>query len=326
MTSTPASSVESPAIASRSVASPEPASGFLARLWRAPWLLLSLTALFWSSNAVIGRAVFTTIPPVTLSFWRWMIAACVVFVFARARIRDDLPALRRHWPLMAVLAFLGISSFSMLLYWGLRFTTAINGVLMQSALPLLILAFAFVLYGDRPRLREIAGMVVAIAGVVVIVTRGSFADLLALSLNPGDLLILFGIGLYALYSALLRRRPSVHPLTFLGVTFALGALILLPLWLWELSSGARISDPGPAMLAIGYTAVFPSIVGYLCFNRGVELIGPAGAGQVVYLMPVTGSVLAVVFLGESFRPFHAAGVVLIAIGITMAQARPAPRR
>jgi len=316
MTTTPASSVES-------TAQPR---GLAARLWHAPWLLLSLTALFWSGNAVVGRAVTADIPPVALSFWRWMIAACVVLVVARARIRDDIPTLRRHWPLMAVLAFLGVSSFNTLLYWGLRSTTAINGVLMQSAMPLLILAFAFLLYGDRPRLRQIGGMIVAIAGVVVIVTRGSFVDLLALSLNAGDLLILLAVVLYALYSALLRRRPRLHPLTFLGVTFAFGALMLLPLWLCELAAGARISAPGPAALAIGYTAIFPSIIAYLCFNRGVELIGPAKAGQVVYLMPAMGSLLAVLFLGESFQLFHAAGMALIAVGILMAQSASTPPR
>jgi drug/metabolite transporter (DMT)-like permease len=294
-------------------------AGLPARAWRTAWLLLPLTALFWSGNAIIGRAVRDAIPPVSLAFWRWVAATVVVLIVAWPRLRRDLPELIRRWPIVLALSFLGIASFNTLFYWGLQTTTAINGVIVQSVMPLIILVFAFFLYNERPTLRQIAGMLLSMVGVAVIVSQGSLNDLMALRINPGDVLIVSAIVLYSLYSALLRRRPVVHPLSFLLTSFAIGAAMLLPLYLWDVARGANITDYAAAGVAVGYTAIFPSFIAYLCFNRGVELIGSAKAGQVVHLMPAIGVLLAIGFLGEHFQLFHAAGIVLIAAGILLAQ-------
>jgi drug/metabolite transporter (DMT)-like permease len=309
MTATPASPVESSV----------PARGTLAQLWGMAWMLLPLTALFWSGNAVLARAVRDAVPPVTLAFLRWAVASLLVLILAWPQVRRDLPELRRQWRMVVALALLGISAFNTLLYWGLQTTTALNGVLMQSAMPLVIIVFALLLYGDRPRPREIVAVVISMLGVAVIVTEGSLAGLLAMSVDRGDLLVLLAVVLYSLYSALLPHRPQVHPMSLLAATFAVGALFLTPLWLWERGMGARIAATAPAVLAVAYMAIFPSIIAYLFFNRSVALIGAAKAGQVVYLMPVIGSFLAMLFLGERFRLFHAAGAALIGTGIVLAE-------
>lgn len=297
-----------------------------ARLWRAPALLLVLTTLFWSGNFVLGRAVHAAVPPVALAFWRWVGAFLIVAGFAWPHLRRDLPLLRRHAALLAALAFLGVASFNTLVYAGLHTTTAINAVLMQSTMPLLILACSFALFGEKVRPVQLLAVALSLAGVGVIVARGSAETLRHFSLQPGDGLIFLAVCLYALYSVLLRQRPDVHPLSFVAATFALGAVMLLPLYLWEHLGGHPLRPTPVALGAIAYVAVFPSLLSYLCFNRAVELAGAARAGQFLHLMPLFGSLLAALFLGERLHGYHLAGAALIALGIALAARGPAAQK
>ena len=290
------------------------------RLWNAPYALLTVTALAWAGNSVVGRAAGHDVPPVALAFWRWSLAAVIAALIA-PRLRDDWAAIRANlWPL-ARLALLGIAVFVVLLYWGLTYTTAINSLLMQSAQPVLVLVAAFLLYGERAGPLRLLGIALSAAGILVIVARGNLAALLALDLNPGDALILVATLLYAIYSVLLRDAPKLHPLSFAAATFALGAAAILPAYAVELWRGARIvTGPGAAM-AIAYVVLAPSLVGYLFYNRGVALIGAARAGAFMNVMPAFGAAMSIAFLGETLHGFHFAGVGLIAAGILLS-ARP----
>ena len=290
--------------------------------WRNAWPLLTCTALFWAGNAVVGRAVAGAVPPITLAFWRWTGAFVFVLGPAWPHLRRDYETLLRQWRMMLLLSATGIACFNAMLYTGLKTTTALNGVLVQSSMPLIVILWAVVLLNEKPTMRQMLGVLVSLIGVAAIAAHGSMAVLLRLSFNQGDLWILGGMVIYSFYTALLRRRPAVHPLSFLAVTFFLGALMLLPLYLWERGSGQLITGGVPSYLAIFYTMVFPSLVAYLCFNRGVELIGPGHAGQSAHLVPVFGALLAVVFLGETFYAYHAAGVALITVGILLASLAP----
>lgn len=309
--------------------SPQPVRpGIAARLWHAPYLLLALAALFWSGNFVIGRAVHGAVPPIALAFWRWTGGLAIVLAFAWPHLRRDLPALLRDWRLVVLMSAFGVAAFNTFVYIGLQTTTALNALMVQSAMPLLILLLSFILFGERARPLQLAGIVASLAGVAVIVSHGSLEALLHLSLNAGDAWVFAAVASYAYYSAMLRKRPPVHPLSFVAASFALGALILLPFYLWEHLSGRTLPLTGEAFLAIGYVALFPSVLAYLCFNRGVELIGANRGGQFLHLMPVFGSVLAVIFLGELFQLYHAIGIALIAAGIALATVttgRPARR-
>jgi drug/metabolite transporter (DMT)-like permease len=287
-------------------------------VWRQPYLLLVLTTLFWSGNFVLGRAVHAAVPPVALAFWRWAGGFLIVLPFAWPYLARDLTIVRRHWRFVLLLSALGVASFNTLVYLGLGRTTAINGLLIQSFMPLAIIAASLALFGERINRWQAIGLALSLAGIVAIVARGEPAALAALEVNLGDLLIVLAVLAYALYTALLRRRPVVHPLSFLAVTFALGALILAPLHVIEHWSGNTLSLNATTLGAIGYVALFPSVLAYLCYNRGVELIGANRAGQFVHLMPVFGSLMAVAFLGESFRLFHAIGIALIFAGIVVA--------
>ena len=287
-------------------------------LYNLPYLLLPLAVLFWAGNFVIGRAVRADAPPVGLAFWRWTGAFCIVIAFAWPHLRQDWPALRKHWPIITLLAFLGIGSFNTLIYTGLQSTTAINALLLQSLMPVLIVLFSFLLFRDRVTWLQGVGIAVSVAGAFTIIVQGDLEVLRSLSINRGDLVIFTAVALYAGYSALLRKRPPLHPLSFLAATFFLGALMNLPFYLAETAGGRPVQINGPMLLAVGYVMVFPSVVSYFCFNRGVDLVGANRAGLFIHLLPVFGSIMAVAFLGEHFTGYQAAGIVLIASGILLA--------
>jgi drug/metabolite transporter (DMT)-like permease len=287
-------------------------------LWHSAWALLAAANLFWAGNIVLARGLAGHIPPITLAYWRWTGAFIVAIGFAWPRLRSDWPVMLRHWKMMLLLAASGIASYNTMSYIGLTTTTALNVLLLQSASPLIIIVWAYALFRDAPTPRQTAGVLLSLAGVAAIAAHGSFEQLARLHLNPGDLWVLAGLLIYGAYCALLRKRPAVHPLSFLVTAMGIGSFMMLPFMLAEYATGARIEGGLPSYLAIAYTAVLPSFVAYLFFNRGVELIGAGPAGQSMHLMPLFGSVLAVLFLHEQFQLYHAVGIAIIAGGIALA--------
>lgn len=295
----------------------EPATG-VARIADWPYLLLALTSLFWAGNFIVGRAVNGMVPPVALAFWRWTGGFLIILPLAWPHLRRDLPIALKHWKIVLVLSAVGVASFNTLVYLGLRETTAINGLLIQSVMPVAIVLTSYALFRDPVGPAQMLGLALSLAGIVAIVARGDLATLATLDLNRGDLLIFLAIVSYAFYTALLRRKPPVHPYSMVAITFGCGAAMLLPLHAIEWSMGSVPRLDTVTLAAMGYVALFPSVLAYLCYNRGVELIGANRAGQFVHLMPVFGTLMAVTLLNESFRLFHAAGIALIVAGILLA--------
>jgi drug/metabolite transporter (DMT)-like permease len=293
-------------------------------LWSSAWPLLALANLFWAGNIVLGRGVAGIVPPIALAYVRWTGAFLIGLGFAWPYLQRDWPVLRRHWRMMLLLSATGVASYNTMSYIGLTETTALNALLLQSAMPLVILVWAFVLFRDRPSLLQTAGVVVSLLGVVTIAGQGSLETLRHLSIDHGDLWILGAIAINGSYAASLRLRPKVHPLSFLVAAMGIGSCMNLPFFLWEEIDVSRIPFDWQALTALAYIAVFPSFIAYLFFNRGIELIGAGRAGQSMHLMPVFGAVLAVVFLGEQFHLYHAIGIALIAAGIVLASLRPRP--
>jgi len=282
------------------------------------YLLLSITALSWSGNTVLGRFVVGHIPPMTFAFLRWAGAFLIVLPFAVPHLLRDWPTIRRHFGLMTVLALTGFSVYNAATYYGLQFTTAINGLLLLSITPLWVALWSFILFGDRLIPRQAAGICVSLAGVVVIVSHGSIGVLVGIGFNRGDLIFVAAVAVYAYYTAVLRKRPPMHPLSLLAVGMGWGAALLAPLVAWEIAGGKTFAVNAANVASIAYVCVFPSVLGYFCFNRGVELIGANRAAPFIHLVPVFGSIMAVAFLGERFELFHAVGYALVVAGITLA--------
>ncbi|MEJ2060684.1 MAG: EamA family transporter [Gammaproteobacteria bacterium] len=284
---------------------------------RIAYLLLTLTTLFWAGNAIIGRALHDSVHPVTLAFWRWALAALILLPFAWRHVMRDWRALIDAWAIMLVLSLFGIGCFNTMLYAAAQTTTATNIALIQTAMPATIVILGLLLFGDRVSKKGIFGVALSIAGAGVIVLRGSLETLATWHVVTGDVWMLVAVLCYALYSVLLRKRPVVHPLSFLVATFAIGALMLLPLYIWEQGRYGAPHLSGGLLAGTVYVAVFPSILAYLFWNRGVDLIGSNRAGLFICLVPVFASALAMVFLNEHLHAFHLVGLALIVVGFIL---------
>ncbi len=291
-----------------------------------PYLLLVLMASFWAINIVLGRFVAGHVPPVALSFVRWTGAFLIVLPFAWPHLRRDWDQIRARLAFMTLLSITGISAYNTMAYYGLQYTQAINGLVLQSTGPLFVALWSFVLLGERLTLVQAAGIATSLAGVLVIISRGELAVLLHIAFNAGDLWILGAILIFAIYAALAKRRPPLHPLSFLAFTMGCGALWLIPFYTLEIASGYVLRFDALTLVTLAYVVTFPSLVAYLFLNRGIELIGPNRAAPFLHLTPVFGSVLAIVFLGEALHLFHAVGYLLVLAGITLAARMPAVRR
>ncbi|HCB13970.1 MAG TPA: EamA/RhaT family transporter [Gammaproteobacteria bacterium] len=288
--------------------------------WRpSPYLLLVLTTLFWSGNFVLGRAVHTVFTPFTLSFWRWAVALLILLPFVWASLRQQGSLLRQHMPVLLLLSVLRVVNFNTCVYIGLHTTTATNAVIMLSITPVLIVALSFLLLRQTVTGWQALGIALSLSGVLVIVGRGDVGSLLGWQVNSGDLWILAAVFSWALYSVCLRWRPAeLEPLNFQAATMIIGVIILMPLYGWDLAQDRVFTLNTAAVASILYLALFPSILAYIFWNRAVAELGANRTGQFLHLMPAFGAVLAMIFLGERLYAFHAAGIILIALGIWLA--------
>lgn len=286
-----------------------------------PYTLMTLAVLFWAGNFILGRAFHSDIPPIALAFWRWAVASLLIIGPAFKHLRKDGAEIVHHWPAVLLLAALGIAAFNTLAYTGLQYTQAINAFLIQSLMPVLIVALSYIIFRERIHSLQAVGICISLCGAATIIAHGNPQVFLNLTFNRGDLFVATAILCYAGYSVMLRKRPQVHPLSFIAATFWIGTIILGPLYLWEHLNVRTMPLELLSFAVVGYVAVFPSIVSYLCFNRGVELIGANRAGLFIHLMPVFGSLMAISFLGETFLWYHAVGIALIAAGIYLATRR-----
>jgi drug/metabolite transporter (DMT)-like permease len=283
-----------------------------------PYILLSLTALFWSGNWVIGRSVVGDgqIPPVALAWWRWAIALSLMLPFALPQIRTHWPTIWQNRKIVALLGILGMGFHNLLSYVGLQFTTATNGVMLNSAIPVLIIVLGVIFFKQKVSAKQLLGVVVSLAGVLAILTRGQVEALATLQFNIGDLILLGSMLLWAIYTLMLKWRPEGVPgLALLAVCGAVGLVGMTPVYAWEIASGKTFQWSWSVFAALFYLGLFPSFIGYVFWNRGVKEVGPNVAGLFVHLMPVFGSLLAWLFLGERLFWFHLAGIAFIFGGI-----------
>lgn len=283
---------------------------------RTVYLLLVLVMLLWSGNSIVARALHEQLPPFTLAFLRWTGASLIMVPIAWRYIRADRAMIRQHWGVILLLGMVGVGSFNAFMYSGLQYTTAANSLLVQAAIPALVLLLDRLLFRTRPRLAQIAGCIVAAAGVAVIFFRADPAALATLSFNRGDALVLCAVILWSLYTVLLRLRPRINGLSFLALTIVIGMLAMAPFAAVELQTRSVILSPG-AYAGIAYVTIFPSIIAYFLFNWSVEQIGAGDAGQVINLQPLFGALLAALILGEPLHLYHIGGMALILLGIAI---------
>jgi drug/metabolite transporter (DMT)-like permease len=287
-----------------------------------PYLLLSITAACWAGNAVVGKLAAGHIAPVTLSFLRWFLAFVIVLPFAWTHLVRDWASIRSKIGLMILLSATGIGAFNTMQYWSLEHTTAINTLLLQPTAPLFVAMWSLALLGVRLTLAQAAGILLSLIGVLVIMTHGDLLSLKDIDFNRGDLIFVLALFIFGLYSVLMPRRPPMHSLSFLAFTFGCGAACLIPLLIRELATEPFMAINVPNLLTLTYVALFPSTIAYLCFNRGVQIIGPNRAAPFFHLVPVFGTIMSIVFLGERPQLFHFIGFALVLTGVFVASRRP----
>ncbi len=293
------------------------------RYLASPYLLLVLNMLFWSGNWIVGRAFREDFSPLGLNFWRWVIALAVLLPFTWRDIWEGRAAILAEWKALLGMGILGISLFNMIIYLGLKFTTAVNGVLIHSSQPVVIVLLSWMLLGERISRRQGVGIVVSLVGVLVLVSRGEIENLLGLSFNRGDIVMALGVPVWGLYTILLRRKPSgLKPIGLLTVLFAIGTAILAPGYIAaELWVRPQVNITLVSMSGLLYVGLISSVLGLVFYNTGVAALGPAVAGLFLHLIPVFTIVLAWLILGEALQWYHLPGVALIFSGIFLTTLR-----
>jgi drug/metabolite transporter (DMT)-like permease len=281
-----------------------------------PYLLLTLTALFWSGNMVLGRGIRGDVPPLALAFWRWAIAFACVLPLALPHLKAQWPLLKAGWRPVVILGLIGVGGYNTFAYIALQYTSATNAVLLNSFIPVATIAISWAFLGKRLRRVEGIGVAVSLAGALTIVARGDPAVLAHLNLNLGDVWMLGAVLVWALYTVGLAWRPAgVHPMLMLAAFCAVGLAALFPAYLWEMAQGRHMNVHAGSLAALAYVGIFPSFVGYIFYNRGVAEVGAAKASLFIHLMPVFGTVLSAIFLAEIPQWYHYAGIALIFAGI-----------
>jgi drug/metabolite transporter (DMT)-like permease len=281
---------------------------------------LVLTPLFWAGNAVVAKGVVDQIPPMSMSFWRWIIALAILLPFGLPGVLRHKAIIRQHWLSILALATFSVGAFNSLLYLAAMTTSAINIALINATIPIMVALLAWLLLGDRTRPLQALGIALAIVGIATVVARGELAVLTGLQAQAGDLVMVLAVASWGLFSVLLRRQAvPLPPLTFLTVQIATGAMVIFPFYLTDLlfiSGGFEVNRA--TAVPMMYFAIFPGILAYGFWNHGVHRIGPSKAAIFMYLTPVFASVLAGVFLGERLGTSHLIGGALILAGLVLA--------
>jgi drug/metabolite transporter (DMT)-like permease len=301
--------------------SEEPSVSKIRVAFRSPYLLLILAALCWSGNHVVGRALAPHMPPLSLAFVRWLFPALALWPLVRRYYTREWPLIRQTMPAMLFLTLSGGALFGALQYVGLQYTSALNVSVLSSMSPVLIAGAGALLFDDRLSWRQIVGIAASLGGVLVVVSRAQLTVLSELTFSAGDLIIIFNMLVLAVYSACLRLRPAIHWLSFLFALAVVSTLATLPFAIWELASGPRFEMTPLTAAELVYVAIFPGLVAFAAWNRGVEVVGPARAGVLMHLIPLFTALLATVGLGETLMPYHVLGFALILGGAWLAARR-----
>ncbi len=281
-----------------------------------PYLLLTLTPFFWACNWIIGRGLATSVPPMAMTFYRWLFAILILAPFAWPHVRREWPIVWRNRRIMLLLGIIGVGSHNALAYLGLNYTSAMNGVILNSFIPVMIISLSWLFLRQRLAPVQLAGVAVSLAGVLTILSQGSLETLATFQLNRGDLFVILSMLLWSTYTICLRWKPAgLHMLTFLFVIACIGDTGVLPFYLAEMAMGSTMTFTLVNVVALLGVALFSSVLAYIFWNRGVEEVGASVAGLFVHLMPVFGTILAWLFLGERLQPYHVIGIGFILTGI-----------
>lgn len=285
------------------------------------YLFLAITAFLWAGNAVAGKLAVHHVSPFLLVTCRWVVAVVVILAIGHRRVVKDWPVIRANLPLLAAMGAIGFTMFNILFYTAANYTTAINIVIIQAGMPLIIFLANFALFRTRVTGTQWLGFVLTLGGVLTVAAKGSLHQLLHLRLNEGDALMLVAIVCYGLYTVALRWMPKIHMFSFMAALSVAALIASLPFAGYEIARGQAIWPDPRGLLIVIYIGLFPSLLSQMCFAAGTAIIGSNRAGLFINFVPVFGAVLSVAILGEHLHPYHFAALALVIGGVTLAQRR-----
>jgi len=287
------------------------------------YIMLTLCSLFWSGNFIVGKfATLYEVPPLTLNFFRWLIVWIILIPYTLKDIIKNIKIIKKNFYSILLMSITSISVFNSVVYYSLNFTQVLNGALMISTIPVLIIFISFIFKTEKINFNQVLGVILSILGVITIVTELDFLRLINLDLNKGDLWLLIAMLSWAVYSTMLRTyKISLKVLTFISIIVSIGLIFLLPQFLFEYKSHQIIKFNFPVILITSYVVLFAGIGAYIFWNKGVSIIGPNKAGIFLHLMPVFSSFMAIFILNEKLMSFHIIGAVAIIIGIYLSSTK-----
>ncbi|RLA08383.1 MAG: EamA family transporter [Gammaproteobacteria bacterium] len=281
------------------------------------YLYLTLCVLFWSGNFIIGRFIKDDMSPIELAFFRWFFVLIFISPIFIIRWNNIINSLKKHFWIMLVLSALGVSAFNTILYLGLSKTTATNSLVINSIIPILVLIMSFVILHQKINYKQVIGIFISTIGMLYLILQGDFYRIYLLKFNQGDFWIIGAAFIWALYSVVLKFKPTdLSDFEFFSLMVFIGFLLLLPFYLYQgfsLSYGANLVYNN--FWVFFYISVFTSIISYYFWHKGIHTIGATKTSQFAHLMPIFGSFLAYIFLDEVLHFYHIVGMTLIGGGI-----------
>ncbi len=282
-------------------------------------IYLFFTTLFWAGNFIVGKtASLNEIPPISLNFYRWLIAWFILLPFTYKELIEKKEYIIKNIGIFIILGITAVSIFNSALFYSLKFTQVITGVLMISVVPVMIILFSVLLKIEKTNIFQIFGVALSLTGVVLIITKADIEILKNLDFNRGDLTMLIAMFSWSIYSALLKKKKyELSQITLLQVVIGFGVIILIPFYFIDINIGNEIKFDIPFFLILTYVVLFPGLISFFLWIKGVGLIGANRAGIYLHLMPILGAIMAMIIFGEKILFYHFVGAVFIIAGIVL---------
>ena len=290
-------------------------SQILSRAYSSAPFLLFLATLGWGSNTIASRLAVGEVSPMLLIFFRWGFVVVILLSLYWRQMIDEWPIIRPRLKWLLIMGGCGLSLFNAFFYIAAHSTTAVNLGIIQSTMPGMILLGSFMFFGDRINRLQFSGLLLTLLGVGVIVTQGSLEQLMQLTFNHGDLLMIFACSFYAMYTVGLKSRPKISGMVMLAYFSVAAFLMTIPLMIFESFIYGTVMPGVKGFAIVFYIAIVPSFLSQIFFMRGVDLIGPGSAGLYANLVPIFSAIMAVLLLSEEFGLFHLAAMLLVFGGI-----------
>ena len=282
-------------------------------------IYLFAATLFWAGNFIVGKtASINEIPPVSLNFYRWVLAWLILLPFTYKELIKKKNYILNNIGLFIILGITAVTIFNSALFYSLKFTQVISGVLMISTVPVMIIFISSLLKIERTNIFQIIGVILSLTGVLFIVTKADFELLKNLDFNRGDIFMIIAMLSWATYSALLKKQKyELSQISLLQAVIGFGVIFLIPLYLIDLNMGNLIKLEKPFFLTLTYVVLFPGLASFFFWIKGVSLIGANRAGVFLHLMPILGAVMAMIIFDEKILFYHFLGAIFIIAGITL---------